>query len=92
MGARGIRRRKHHRALPTVDPLPPGDDERVFGRFRWGAYSPAGSLERSGFFWRQLGRRRADTETWRFSGYALHLVVGVSLAIAVVVYLVSLIA
>ncbi len=38
--------------------MPPGDVDRLFGRFTWGAYTPAGNLERNGFFWRQLQRAR----------------------------------
>ncbi len=37
--------------------LPPGDAQRVFGQFANDAYTPAGSLERNGFFWRQVKRR-----------------------------------
>ena len=58
VGAAGIRRRKKRRKLPEPEHLPPGDVNRLFGRFTWGTYSPAGTLERNGFFWRQLGRRR----------------------------------
>jgi len=37
---------------------------RAFGNFRWGAYTPAGSIERAGFFARQVSRRRGHPE-WR---------------------------
>ena len=40
--------------------ISPDDVNRLFGRFRWGAYSPAGALERSGFFWRHVNRVRRD--------------------------------
>ncbi len=33
-----------------------GDVQRLFGRFRWGEYSPAGAMERNGFLLRQLKR------------------------------------
>ena len=58
VGAQGIRRRKKYRALPEAEDLPPGDAARLFGRFTWGAFTPAGNLERNGFFWRQLRRAR----------------------------------
>jgi hypothetical protein len=42
--------------------MSPDDVNRLFGRFRWGAYSPAGSLERNGFLMRQISRVRRDPE------------------------------
>ncbi len=66
MGAQGIRRRKKRRRLPDVPDLPPGDVGRLFGRFTWSAYSPAGNLERHGFFWRQWSRARPSDATRAF--------------------------
>ena len=62
MGRSGIRARKPRHHLPKVDGeyISPDDVNRLFGRFRWGAYSPAGTLERSGFFYRQASRLRRD--------------------------------
>jgi hypothetical protein len=61
MGRRGIRARKPQHHLPKVEEdISPDDVNRLFGRFRWGAYSPAGTLERNGFFWRQVNRVRRD--------------------------------
>ena len=57
MGARGIKRRKPKRELPSfVDHLPPGDQRRVFGQFENSMWSPMGGVERSWFFGRQLRR------------------------------------
>ena len=42
-----------------------GDVGRLFGRFTWGAWSPAGNLERNGFFWRQLSRN-GTKGAWAF--------------------------
>jgi len=63
VGAQGIRRRKRWRKLPPAEGISQGDVDRLFGRFRWGAYSPAGNLERNGFFWRQFKRRLNEGET-----------------------------
>jgi hypothetical protein len=61
VGAQGIKRRKPKRELRDLtDDLSPGDEQRVFGRFQWGSYSPAGTYERFAFFMRQLSRNGAD--------------------------------
>ena len=67
MGAQGIRRRKRRRRLPDthVEGMSAGDVDRLFGRFTWGAWSPAGNLERNGFFWRQLSRN-GTKGAWEF--------------------------
>jgi hypothetical protein len=91
VGARGIKRRKPKREPRdlTAD-LSSDDDRRVFGRFRWGTYSPAGTLERGAFFGRQLGRNGSD-HAGRRSLRLLYLslpvlaVVGVALVLVAVV-------
>lgn len=69
MGAQGIKRRKRKHGPPKyasddahdfTDDLQAGDQRRLFGRFTWSAYSPAGNLERNGFFLRQLGRHGTE--------------------------------
>jgi hypothetical protein len=80
MGAQGIRRRKQRRDLPDVERMAPGDVDRLFGRFRWGAYTPAGNLERSGFFWRQL-KRNGTRGAWAFIAQAKWVFVMFALAI-----------
>jgi hypothetical protein len=52
-----------------------GDVGRLFGRFSWGAYSPAGALERNGFFLRQL-RRDGTKGAWEFVAQAKWVFVG----------------
>jgi hypothetical protein len=89
MGAAGIRRRKKRRELPPRDALPPGDADRVFGRFTWGAYTPAGSLERNGFLWRQL-RRRRGRDGWKIVGYGLWALLVVPLFLSLVFLVVYL--
>jgi hypothetical protein len=69
MGAQGIRRRKPRRKLPDVGGMTEGDVGRLFGRFTWGAYSPAGGLERGGYFLRQL-RRNGTKGAWEFVAQA----------------------
>jgi len=66
--------------------LPPGDADRVIGRFAWGAFSPAGNLERNGFFWRQLRRRRAR-DAWTILGYGWWVFAALSLAVVLLVTL-----
>ena len=66
MGRAGIKRRKPKRAeRPRTDELAVGDPDarRLFGQFTWGAYTPAGNLERHGFLWRQV--RRNGVTGWR---------------------------
>lgn len=89
MGAQGIRRRKRRRDLPNVENIPPGDVRRLFGRFTWGAYSPAGALERNGFFWRQL-RRRRTRDKWKILGYAWWYLCTVPFALVLVLGFVHL--
>jgi hypothetical protein len=88
VGAQGIRRRKKWRKLPEVEGMSEGDVGRLFGRFSWGAYSPAGALERNGFFLRQLRRNGSKSgwasvaqARWVFVGFA-----GVVAAIALAVH------
>ena len=80
MGAQGIRRRKWRHDLPGVEQMPPGDVDRLFGRFRWGAYSPAGNLERNGFFLRQL-RRNGTQGAWAFVAQAKWVFIAFALAL-----------
>jgi hypothetical protein len=80
MGAQGIRRRKKRHDLPEVERMPRGDVERLFGRFTWGAYSPAGNLERNGFFLRQL-RRNGTRGAWAFVAQAKWVFIAFVLAV-----------
>jgi hypothetical protein len=65
VGSQGIRRRKPAHHLPKVgDDLSPADEARALGQFRWGQFTPAGALERSGFVMRQAVRRSEHPE-WR---------------------------
>jgi hypothetical protein len=92
MGAQGIRRRKPRRERLDSETLPPGDAGRLFGRFTWGPYSPAGNLERNGFFLRQL-KRNGTRGAWAFVAQAkwvfLAVAVGIG-GITLVTYLVHL--
>ena len=69
--------------------MSPGDVNRFFGRFTWGTYSPAGTLERNGFFWRQLRRRRRRDRVTIF-GYGLWVLVALPLLVGVAAFVVSL--
>lgn len=60
-----------------------GDVGRLFGRFSWGAYSPAGALERNGFFLRQL-RRNGTKSAWEFVDQAKWVFVGFAAVVAAI--------
>jgi hypothetical protein len=63
VGAQGIRRRKPAHHLPKSHEHYSSDVlGRAFGNFRWGAYTPAGSIERAGFLARQVSRVRRHPE------------------------------
>ena len=68
MGSSGLKR-EGRRRLPKVpdDAWSDGDvlGGPLFGQFRWGAYTPAGSLERSAWFYRQV-RRNGTREGWKW--------------------------
>ena len=85
MGRQGIKRRKRKRELPEVaDELSVSDEQRAFGNFRWHGFSPAGIVERHGFFWRQAARARDNGPGWRrFAGYVLTVAAVIALGIIV---------
>ena len=72
VGSAGIRRRKRRHATdtPPSERISEGDVGRLFGRFTWDPYTPAGSLERNGFLWRQL-RRRRRRDGWTYVSYVV---------------------
>ena len=87
MGAQGIHRRKKWRKLPPVPDLPPEDARHLLGWFRWGAFTPSGTVERSGFFWRQL-RRNGTEGAWSFIDQARWIfvsLIGAMVAVALFV-------
>jgi hypothetical protein len=65
-----------------------GDVQRLFGRFRWHEYSPAGTLERHGFFLRQMNRYGGGP--WRFAVSLMRLFVVVALIVIAVTLIVQL--
>jgi hypothetical protein len=65
-----------------VDHLSPGDEARAFGQFRWSAFTPAGAVERSGFFVRQAVRRSEHPEWQRHH----HVTVAIGWTILAVLY------
>jgi hypothetical protein len=88
MGSAGMKR-KGRRHLPKVEGDVSADDVgRLFGRFRWGGYTPGGTVERAGFFSRQVARNgSADGWVWGFG--AMRLVVPVLVVVALAVFLVA---
>jgi hypothetical protein len=68
MGTAGMKR-KGRSHLPKVRtdgwPQPDDVDGPLFGQFRWSGFSPAGALERSAWFWRQVARHGTG-DGWRW--------------------------
>jgi hypothetical protein len=95
VGAQGIKRRKPKRKLRDfTDDLAPGDERRVFGRFDWNQYSPAGMLERGWFVSRQVARNGTDhagRKSLRLLYLSLPIVAVALVAIVIVSYGISLI-
>lgn len=84
VGSPGIKKRKKYRRpnARTSAPMSDGDVQRLFGRFSWNEYSPAGAMERNGFLLRQLKRYDGDGK-WRvFAVLARLFVILVLLAFA----------
>jgi hypothetical protein len=71
----------HH--LPKVHDGWSADEEaRAFGQFRWGQFTPAGALERSGFFLRQAVRRPENPEWQKYN----HVTVAIGWSLIVLLY------
>jgi hypothetical protein len=90
MGSAGIRRRKRRLELHEPERITRGDVNRLFGRFRWEGLSPAGGLERFGFFSRQL-QRNGTRGAWAFVAQAKWVWITIAVAIAVVTIVTRLI-
>jgi hypothetical protein len=90
VGSAGIKRRKRRRAKNAApeEHISEGDVNRLFGRFTWDPYTPAGNLERNGFLWRQLGRRRRDG--WTIVAYVVFAIFAIPLLLSLVAMVVSL--
>jgi hypothetical protein len=91
MGSPGIKRRKHRRSGTTApaESISDGDVNRLFGRFTWSPYSPAGGLERNGFLWRQL-RRRGRRDGWTYVAYAVAAIFAFPLVVGLIALVVNL--
>ena len=84
-------KRKGRRHLPKVDgDLGPEDTARLFGRFRWNQYTPAGSIERAGFFARQA-TRHGTREGWRWGFGAMVVMIPIVIGAALVIYVLTLV-
>jgi hypothetical protein len=79
-------KRKGRRRLPKVPgDLGADDTARLFGRFRWNQYTPAGTVERAGFFARQAARN-GSREGWRWGFGAMVVVIPIVLGAALLIY------
>jgi hypothetical protein len=83
VGRAGIRRRKPVHHLPKVhDELSPDEEARAFGQFRWSQFTPAGAVERFGFFVRQAVRRSEHPEWQKYN----HVTVAIGWSLIVTLY------
>ena len=83
------RKGRHH--LPKVQgDLGPDDTARLFGRFRWNQYTPAGTVERAGFFARQAAHN-GSREGWRWGFGAMFVVIPIVLGAALLIYVLTLV-
>jgi hypothetical protein len=89
MGSAGMRRRRKRRARNTSaeERISEGDVNRLFGRFTWDPYTPAGNLERNGFLWRQLGRRKRDA--WTIVAYLVFAIFMIPFVIGLIAMIVN---
>jgi hypothetical protein len=84
VGRSGIRRRKPvHRLQAVEEHYSEAEIGRAFGQFRWGPYTPAGSIERAGFLARQASRRKRHPEWHEYN----HKVVVVGSVLLLVPYI-----
>jgi hypothetical protein len=89
VGSAGIKRRKKRRPKDTPPEvrISEGDVNRLFGRFTWVPYTPAGGLERNGFLWRQLKRRKRDR--WSIVAYVLFAIFTLPLVVGLLAMIVN---
>src|SRR5262245_53778778 len=90
VGSSGMKRKGRHHLPKVHDDLGPDDTARLFGRFRWSQYTPAGTVERAGFFARQAARTGTG-EGWRWCLGAMVVVIPIVLGAALVIYALTLI-
>ena len=74
---------------PPSESISEGDVDRLFGRFTWGTYSPAGGLERNGFLWRQL-RRRRKRDAWTHVAYVVFVMFAFPIFLGLILLVVNL--
>jgi len=83
------RKGRHH--LPKVHrDLGPEDTARLFGRFRWNQYTPAGTVERAGFFAPAFMRQRTARLLIPFA-FAMVVVIPIVLGAALAIYVLTLV-
>jgi len=77
------RKGRHH--LPKVEgDIGADDTARLFQRFRWSQFTPAGTVERAGFFARQAARN-GTSRGWAWGFRALLLLIPLLIGVALVV-------
>ena len=91
VGSAGIKGRKKRRTgdTPPSEPISEGDVGRLFGRFTWNQYSTAGGLERNGFLWRQL-RRRRRRDGWTYVAYGVFVIFALPIVLGLVALIVDI--
>jgi hypothetical protein len=82
-------KRKGRRHLPKVSgDLDAADTARLFQRFRWNQYSPAGTVERTGFLARQIARN-GTSRGWAWGWSAMRLAAPLVVGGVLVLYLIT---
>ena len=82
-------KRRGRRHLPKIPgDLGPDDTARLFQQFRWSQFTPAGMVERVGFFARQAARN-GTSEGWKWGFRAVVLVAPVIVAAVLVIIVVA---
>jgi hypothetical protein len=85
-------KRRGRRHLPKAHtdgwPQPDEVDGPLFGQFRWSGYSPAGALERSAWFWRQV-TRHGTSDGWRWGFGILRVFAPVLMWLVFIVVVIS---
>jgi hypothetical protein len=88
MGSAGMKRRGR-RHLPKIPgDLGPDDTARLFQQFRWSQFTPAGMVERAGFFARQAARN-GTSEGWKWGFGAVVVVAPFIFVAGLVVFVVA---
>jgi len=80
-----MKRKGRHRLPKVHGDLDAEDTARLFGRFRWNEYTPAGTVERARFFARQ-GARNGTGAGWRWGFRGVLVAIPIVIGAVVLIY------